>query len=45
MKALVAALLLALAAPAFAQSPYGERAEVKAFIRGLSSATDSSRAG
>jgi len=35
MKALVAAMLLALAAPALAQSPYGERAEVKAFIRGL----------
>jgi len=35
MKALVAAMLLALAAPALAQAPYGERAEVKAFIRGL----------
>ena len=35
MRALVAGLLLAFALPGLAQSPYGERAEVKSFIRGL----------
>ena len=35
MKGGLAALLLALALPALAQSPYGERAEVKSFIRDL----------
>jgi len=35
MRALLAGMLLSLAAPALAQSPYGERAEVKTFIRGL----------
>ena len=35
MRSLLAALLLALATPGLAQSPYAERADVKTFISGL----------
>jgi membrane-bound lytic murein transglycosylase B len=35
MRKLLAGMLLAIAAPALAQSPYGERAEVRSFIRDL----------